>query len=187
MKHLSVAVLCLALACAPVYAADKKVAKAPAKPEQVSALQSPQVQSEYIGSLVAQLKNCRAFYLLDRDVFKMNFDAYYSMAHGDALMKYGSAGRVTEVELVAVREKAVKATARDSKFASCKSDATDELSKSGKQFIGGFSGTGPQGKAKELVAQWMTALEATGSDNFDQELSKFNTLANLVKLELTLK
>ncbi|MDR5811195.1 hypothetical protein [Caballeronia sp. LZ019] len=52
-----------------------------------------------------------------------------------------------------------------------------------KRFINGFKRPVMQSKAKKLVAQWMTTMDAIGSSVADQEAAKFDTLANELQLE----
>ena len=186
MNHLLAIALCFVLVSTLASAAEKKVTKTPAKVEQASSGQSPQVQAEYMGTLGSQLRTCRALYVSDRETLKTLLTAYYAEAQGDS-HRDGNKGRLTELQVVAVRERAVKSAESTSKFGACRSEAMDAFSATGKQFVLGFPDSALQSKAKELLAQWMTAMEAARSDNFDSELSKFNSVANLIKVEMTLK
>jgi len=150
-------------------AAEKKPAKAqpvkvvepaPLTPEEVAA------QVAYLDKMQATLKHCRA-------TNSLSVSTMESMIRAEILMGGDAAA-------------AVKKFQESPTYKRCEKEAMADFQATSRDFMGKFRDPKMQGKAKDALAQWMTALDAVGNSNFDQEASKFATLANGVKLELSL-
>lgn len=148
-------------------AADKKPAKiqsgksiAPLTPEEVTA------QVEYLDKMLATLKQCRALNSLGVSTLE-------SMIRTEIMLGGNAAAAVTKFR-------------ESPSYQRCEKDATANFQATSRDFLGRFRDPKMQEKAKDALAQWMTALDAVPNDNFEQEASKFATLANGVKLGLSL-
>jgi len=150
-------------------AAEKKPAKAqavkvveltPLTPEEIAA------QVAYLDKMQATLKHCRA-------TNSLSVSTLNSLVEAEILMR-GDAAAV------------VKKFHESPNYKRCEKDATADFQATSRDFVMKFREPKMQEKAKEALAQWMTALDAVANSNFDQEASKFATLANGVKLELSM-
>ncbi len=63
-------------------------------------------------------------------------------------------------------------------------DTKEAMLPEAKAFIQSFTKTDERGRATDMVAQWITALDAIGNRNSEAEASKFETLANRMTLEM---
>ena len=64
----------------------------------------------------------------------------------------------------------------------CVAKNKQELLDTSRNFIQTYKGAAERSMAADMVAQWMTAIDATGSREFGTESNKFETLANRVLL-----
>ncbi|MFD1555407.1 hypothetical protein ACFSHT_07145 [Paraburkholderia silviterrae] len=65
----------------------------------------------------------------------------------------------------------------------CVAEKKKALLPEAKRFINSFKRPTAQAKAKKIVAQWMTTMDAIGSSVSEQEAAKFDTLANELQLD----
>lgn len=65
----------------------------------------------------------------------------------------------------------------------CADSSKDEFIPTAKIFIKSFKAASSKKSAKDMVAQWITAIDAIGSDAATTENAKFETLANGLMLE----
>ena len=63
-------------------------------------------------------------------------------------------------------------------------DTKETMLPEAKAFIQSFKKADERSRATDLVAQWITTLDAIGQRNADTEASKFATLANRMELEM---
>jgi hypothetical protein len=140
--------------------------------------QGSSAQLELLNVLGSGLNTCRLAHLTDKQNLRNDLDGYRMLARNRT---------ISQVELVQWSQEAIAKSAANSTNKKCKDETMAAFSETSRKLIAGVSGTALERPSKEALAQWMTTLEATSSDNYDQERSKFNTLSNLVKVELTLK
>jgi hypothetical protein len=138
----------------------KVVAPAPLTQEEVAG------QVAYLDKMHATLKNCRALNSLSVSTME-------SMIRTEIMMGGNAAA-------------AIKKFQDSPNYKRCEKEATADFLATSRDFMGKFRDPKMQDKAKDTLAQWMTALDAVPNSNFDQEVSKFATLANGLKLELSL-
>jgi hypothetical protein len=176
----------------PAIGADKKLKPGAAQPALVAAKQVPnqeaglspeeiKAQLEYVDSLGKSLQSCQSHY---KGLMVM-LDATIDMRVVTEEM--GLRGRAMNpmarknLELDAAAEaKIPEAVAR------CIERGNTETAESARPFFRGFKNEKHKIKAKEAVAQWMTAFGASGTDDFNHESNKFKTLASSLKIDLTL-
>jgi hypothetical protein len=144
-------------------------------------------QVVYLSDLGQRLNDCRAIYLSERDYMAAKLQSALAFARGDSL-RDGKGGQLTAIELEQLRQKVLSdSDSGKLKFPGCRSDANAAMASGAKGLLDGFSDAPSKAKAKETLAQWMTTLEAVNTEGFAQEYGKYTSLANLLKLELTLK
>lgn len=66
----------------------------------------------------------------------------------------------------------------------CAEAAKQETIPNAKIFIKSFKTASAQKNAKDMIAQWITAIDSIGNDGAKAEAAKFETLANGLMLEL---
>jgi hypothetical protein len=167
MRHLTIAALLLALTSGPAFAADP--ASSPKDQQAVGVLHS----------LGAELGTCRLTRMTEKqallDELAENRD-------------FARRGLLSHVDAYKFSQEAIAKSAAAGKYKKCKAEAMVAFSPLSRQLVSSVSGTALEGPAKDVLAQWMTTMEATDDDaTFPQELGRFNTLSNRLKLDLTLK
>jgi hypothetical protein len=167
MRPLQIAALLLAITVGPSLAADPAT--------------SPKEQSAVglLHSLAAELGICRLARLTDQQELQDHLALYRHPATMQAL---------SSAELNEGRQQAIAKSAANSTHKKCKAQAMAAFAVQSRQLVSSVSGAALEGPAKDVLAQWMTTMEATDDDaTFPQELGRFNTLSNRLKLDLTLK
>lgn len=66
----------------------------------------------------------------------------------------------------------------------CAEKAKKDILATAKAFIKSFKGADGQKNARDMVAQWVTAMDAIGNESAKAESAKFETLANGLLLDL---
>jgi len=135
-------------------------APTPLTPQEIDA------QITYLDNLTATLKDCRALNNINLSKLEEKVRLVRSM---------GGTGAT-----------AIQRFKDSPEYRRCESEAKADFQATARDFIGRFREPKMQDKAKEALAQWMTAIDAVSNDNFAQEASKFATLANGMRLELSL-
>ncbi len=97
-------------------------------------------------------------------------------------------GDITNYDAVVAREDVMKKkSAEGFAYRECIAGGKQLLSAGAREFVGAFKTDAAQTKAKDALAQWLTAIDAVSKDNFPHELSRFDAHANALKLELNLQ
>ncbi|RJG11375.1 hypothetical protein D3872_19815 [Massilia cavernae] len=151
--------------------------------KQVEPMSSDEVKAnlEYIDKLAKSVQTCQ---ILHQSLTVM-LDSTINIKVISAEM--GMRGRrLSEMARKTLENEAASEANIPGAVQSCIARNNDETVDPARGFIRAFKDEKLKGKAKETVAQWMTALASSGTDNFGQESSKFKTLANGLKFDLSL-
>lgn len=173
--------LALLVACNVSYATEKVKKKTTSKTDVSSAQQVRDIsktaeQVQWLESINSNLGICKVWLVLDEAALRGKIS--YIRAESN----YNKDWKSDET----IYDEAKAATLSDSKFATCESDARAKVANETREFIKGLVEPALQSKARDVIAQWLTAMDAVRQSNFEQEQSKFKALLNNLKLDLTI-
>jgi hypothetical protein len=179
----AVIALSIALYGTSVALADSTTAKKPASSKPISNDGPKQVQ--FLDDLRTRLNTCRLSYETEMRELQ---SVYESLVSTKRLQLAERGLPFTNVDAMEVRK-----TVLDGKrgvgfrYQKCVNDGKDHVSNTGRAFLNSFKGDATQTRARDALAQWLTTIDAVGEPHFAQELSKFDTQANTLKLEVNRK
>lgn len=173
-------IIMVALSICAILEADASAAEKAKVPQ---GKENSTIQGKYFELLKSNILSCRSWQLTEKEVLNTEYQAALLGKQADNLDK-GKGARLTAVERVEIEQKVVsEKQAKGFEYKKCIDDAKAKIAQGGaKEFLGAFAST-QKPKAKALLAQWLTVMDAIGQDNFDQEVSKYDSLVNGLKVE----
>jgi hypothetical protein len=127
--------------------------------------------------LIAKLKDCRVRHLSEIANYKNYFDAGVARARAEAI-EAGNPTAISAIKALKIQEEASNQVEQVGLYKKGYTLATANMSEKSRWFVQSFRTVKLQSQAKDALAQWMTAVDATSSASSDQEISRFSTLSS---------
>lgn len=131
-------------------------------------------QLKWLDKINANLEICKVWFDMDEMLMSGKLELKQS------LNEYNHTPQSYTVMYEEVRTEILKT----SQYANCKTNTKPNVLAEAKDFIQGLVEPDLQSKAREMIAQWLTSMDAIEQKNFVEEQSKFKFLYNNLKLNL---
>lgn len=147
---------------------------------------NPAKQGEFFDSLKSKILDCKSTHAVEEETLRMELRTAFMNKRTDNMFKGKDEALdyLGAVDRLKVEEEVIsKQEAKGFQYKKCIDDAKTTTAQGGaKEFVDTFSAA-QKSQAKALLAQWFTAMDAIEKDNFNQELSKYDSLVNNLKIE----
>lgn len=130
-----------------------------------------------VRAMKERLSDCQAEY--SREMFEIQLEIENRVL--DAELNYKSRNYERDYARIAVLEKKSNDGYR---YKSCITKSKDAISPTIKGYVNTFKKENLKSLAKQLVSQWLVALDSVGEKNQKEESSKFDKAANDMQIEL---
>lgn len=146
-----------------------------------------QSRTESITSMRTDLTLCRATFMSDMMELEGAVRSAIASKELDYLFEYKVANAVGPAMREQIRMETMNLKQKEGfKYQSCVTEAKTRMSDRTRGFVDTFTGE-QKSNAKQMIGQWYTAIDAVSRDNFDNEASKFETMANTIKVEMAME